>query len=258
MRKDPTVANAPVADQRQLLEVQALDTKLGQLKHQHGTLPERGTVDEISGQIKDLSGALIASRTAASDLTRELTKAESDVEQVTTRLQRNQARLDSGGASAKEAQALVAENESLTRRFGALEEAQLEVMERLEAHKDTLDKVEEANSGMEAALEEASAKLRAAIEAINEQARATIEERKKAAEGLDEGLLALYDKLRAQLGGVGAAALVGGRCGGCRLTINPQELDAIKAAPEDKIVRCDECGRILVRVPEPVSPLAAE
>jgi len=50
---------------------------------------------------------------------------------------------------------------------------------------------------------------------------------------------------------VGAAALRGRRCEGCRLELNPLDLDAIRAKGEDQVVRCEECGRILVRLPEP-------
>ncbi|WP_435300286.1 zinc ribbon domain-containing protein [Timonella sp. A28] len=250
--------NAPVADQLRLLDVQALDTKLAQLKHQHAHAPQRARVDEVTEQINDLSSALIASRTAASDLTRELKKAEDDVEQVATRLQRDQTRLDTGNVGVKDAQALVAEVASLTKRKADLEEIQLDVMERLDAHNDALAKVEEANNSMQSALDDANAQLRDALEQINQQARDIAAQRTQAAQGLDSGLLALYDKLRNQLGGVGAAALVGNRCGGCRLELNPTDLADIRSASAEKIVRCEECSRILVRVPEPVSALAAE
>jgi len=61
------------------------------------------------------------------------------------------------------------------------------------------------------------------------------------------GLLDLYDKLRVQHGGVGAAALRQGRCQGCNLTLYTVDLNAIRAAPADEVLRCEECRRILVR-----------
>ena len=62
--------------------------------------------------------------------------------------------------------------------------------------------------------------------------------------------MALYDKLRVQLGGVGAAALQQRRCSGCQLELTPADRSRILAAPPDEVVRCEECRRILVRVPE--------
>jgi predicted nucleic acid-binding Zn-ribbon protein len=65
-----------------------------------------------------------------------------------------------------------------------------------------------------------------------------------------DDLLALYDKLRAQKGGVGAAELRQRRCTGCQLNIDNAELAVISAAPDDQVIRCEECQRILVRTPE--------
>lgn len=250
------MADAPVADQLQLLDVQGLDTKLAQLKHQRKNVPSLARVDAVEGQIKDLYSALIASRTAASDLTRELTKAEQDVEQVVSRAQRNQARLDSGSINAKEAQALMAEIESLSNRQEKLEEIQLGFMERLEAHKDTLEKLEIANSGMEEDLASAQVSLAAEFKVIDDEGKLVLAERQKMADSLDSGLITLYERIRSTQGGLGTAAFRGNKCEGCRLVINPIELDQIKTAPPERIVRCEECSRILVRVPETKSPLA--
>ncbi len=49
---------------------------------------------------------------------------------------------------------------------------------------------------------------------------------------------------------MGAALLRARQCGGCRLTLDAQELARIKAAPADDVIRCEECQRILVRTPE--------
>lgn len=250
------MANAPVADQLQLLDVQGLDTKLAQLKHQRKNVPSLARVTAVEAQIKDLYGALISSRTAASDLTRELTKAEQDVEQVVTRTQRNQARLDSGSVNAKEAQALMGEIESLSNRQEKLEEIQLDFMERLDSHKDTLEKLEVANSGMEEDLASAKESLTAELKVIDDEGKLVLAERRQLADSLDSGLITLYERIRTTQGGLGAAAFRGNKCEGCRLEINPIELEQIKTAPAERIVRCEECSRILVRVPEAKSPLA--
>src|SRR5262249_28049941 len=63
-------------------------------------------------------------------------------------------------------------------------------------------------------------------------------------------LLALYDKIRASSGGVGAAMLRQRRCEGCHLELAGSELNTVRAAASDAIVRCDNCRRILVRTAE--------
>ncbi|MGN6610349.1 MAG: zinc ribbon domain-containing protein, partial [Angustibacter sp.] len=59
-----------------------------------------------------------------------------------------------------------------------------------------------------------------------------------------------YERIRASSGGLGAAALRQRRCGGCQLELNNVDMNRIKAAPADEVLRCEECGRILVRTGE--------
>ncbi|GIG19838.1 hypothetical protein Cch01nite_05620 [Cellulomonas chitinilytica] len=245
------MATAPAADQRRLLDVQALDTRLDQLAHKRRSLPELARLLELDAQVADLYTALVTSRTAADDLRRELTKAEADVEQVRVRAARDQARLDSGQGSPKDLQALQSELVALGRRQGDLEEVELEVMERLEAHEGALAGVTTAHQALVEQKTVVETDRDVAFREIDAEADKVRGERATAAQGLDAGLVALYEKLRGQLGGVGAAALRGRRCEGCRLELNPLDLDAIRGKAEDQVVRCEECGRILVRLPEP-------
>ncbi len=242
--------NAPAADQRRLLDVQALDTRLDQLAHQRRTLPELARLAELDTQLADLHTSLVTSQTAVADLRRELAKAEADVQQVRDRAARNQSRLDSGQGTAKDLQALQHELESLARRQSDLEEVELEVMERLEAHENALAEVQSAHTQLAAGKAEVEVQRDAALAQIDAEVAQVQAERATAAAGLDAALVTLYDRLRAQLGGSGAAALRGRRCEGCHLELNPLDLDGIKAKPQDAVVRCEECGRILVRLPE--------
>jgi predicted nucleic acid-binding Zn-ribbon protein len=231
------VATAPAPDQLRLLDVQALDTRLQQLAHRRSASPSIAKVTEVEGRLADVHTSLVRSRTAAQDLRREVAKAELDVEQVRTRAARDQQRLDSGAVGAKDAQALVAELASLARRQGALEEVELDVMERLEAHEAALAELESAHGQLVAEKESAESDRDTELGEID-----------KTADGIDAGLLALYDRVRAQAGGLGAAALRGRRCEGCRLELNQGDLRTIATKGPDEIVRCEECGRILVRV----------
>ena len=132
-------------------------------------------------------------------------------------------------------------------RQAELEEVELGVMERLEAHTAALDELETANAEVERQQVAAEADRDAAFAALDDEATQVRAERAAAANGLDAGLVTLYEKLRGQLSGRGAAALVGRQCQGCRMELNPVDLDAIRAAPPEQVVRCEECGRILVR-----------
>jgi len=244
------VTTAPAADQQRLLDVQALDTRLDQLAHRRRTLPELARLTELDAQLADVSSALVTSRTAAQDLRRELVKAEGDVEQVRQRAARNTERLNAGQGSAKDLQGMQHELESLARRQADLEEVELEVMERLEAHESALAEVTKAYEQLTAEVDKVAAARDAAYAELDAEVAVVTAAREGAVRGIDEGLIALYTRLRGQLGGVGAAALRGSRCEGCRLDLNPADLDQIRSASPDTVVRCEECGRILVRLPQ--------
>lgn len=241
------MTTAAHADQVRLLDVQTLDTRTDQLAHQRRTLPELATVAALESRRADLHTSLTTSRTAAADLARDLAKAEADVDQVRARTLRDQARLDSGTASLKDVQALTAEIEHLAGRQAVLEDAQLAVMERLEMRQSELDAAQEAFDAVETELASARVAAEAAVAALDAQATDVAQQRATAVDGLDAGLVVLYEKLRTQRGGLGAGRLVGNRCEGCHMELNALDLDAIRAAPLDQVVRCEECGRILVR-----------
>jgi predicted nucleic acid-binding Zn-ribbon protein len=245
------VTTAPPEDQRRLLDVQALDTRTAQLAHARRSHPVLARLAELDSRLADLDTSLVASRTAVKDLRRELAKAEGDVQQVRTRADRDQARLNSGQGSAKDLQAIQHELVALGRRQGELEEIELEVMERLEAHESALGELESAADVVRGQRREAEAERDAAFATIDAEAGEVAGQRARLAEGLDAGLVTLYDRLRGQLGGLGAAALRGRRCEGCRLELNPTDVEAIRKAAPEQVARCEECGRILVRLPEP-------
>ncbi|MGH3094872.1 MAG: zinc ribbon domain-containing protein [Streptosporangiales bacterium] len=236
-------------DQRRLLDLQALDSTLDRLAHRRRTLPEIARADELGQRFTGLRDAIITAETDRSDLQREQRKAEGDVEQVRTRSTRDRERLDSGAvASPKELESLQSEIASLQRRQSELEDAELEVMERLEQAETRIAELTTGHDSVAGELASVEAERDKGFAEIDAETEHTAGERSQTAATIPDDLLQLYEKLRRQHGGVGAAPLVHGRCEGCHLTLNPGDLGRVRAAAEDEVVRCEECRRILVRV----------
>ncbi len=244
------MSTAPAADQQRLLDVQSLDTRLSQLTHRRRTLPEHAELAGLSTRHDALRDRLVAARTVTQDLQREVAKAEADVQLVRSRADRDRSRLEAGQGSAKDLQALQHELVSLGRRQSDLEDVELEVMERLEAAQGEATTLAAELEEVVAARDAVTARRDAAVAGLDEEASGVRAERERAAAGLDASLAALYDKVREQQGGLGAAPLRQGRCEGCRLQLTPVDLGRIRTAPEDEVLRCEECRRILVRVPD--------
>jgi len=121
------------------------------------------------------------------------------------------------------------------------------VMERLESAQSTLTQAAAEREQLATELTSVSAARDTALGELGEQSAKASDRRVEVATAIPAELLDLYDKLRAQHGGVGAAALRHRRCQGCNLTLNTVDLNAIRAAAEDEVLRCEECRRILVR-----------
>ena len=238
---------APAADQRRLLDVQDADTSIAQARHRRDNLPVLAQLAELAGRAEDLEQARGTAAIEASDIQREVTKAEDDVRAVRTRAERDTARLHSGEGTPKELQALQAELELLAKRQSDLEDIEIEAMERLEDAQTRAAAAEQQATAIRGQVVELEAQRDAEWAIIDRELAELAEAREAAAAGLDASLLALYERLRASGGGVGAARLLRGQCQGCHMTLNPVDLHRITAAAPDEIVRCEECGRILVR-----------
>ena len=238
---------APVADQLRLLTVQDLDTKLAQTRHRLANLPARQELDAVTAEAASLEETRVEAATAVTDLRREVTKAEDDVVTVRARADRDNKRMLSAGLAPKELQALQSELEVLAKRQADLEDIELDAMQRLEDAEAEAARVAVQIDAVAATLAEVKARLHHEAADIDAEIVSLTAGRANTVAGLDEGLLALYEKLRAAQGGTGAAALKHGACQGCNMSLNPADLAHIEATPADDIVRCEECGRILVR-----------
>jgi predicted nucleic acid-binding Zn-ribbon protein len=239
VKADPTA-------QRRLLDLAALDAELARAQHRRRTLPEQTAVEEAEATVRTHRDATVRARTSVGDLGREVAKLEQEVTQVRTREERDRSLMDSGSVSARQMTDLGHELDTLARRRGVLEDSQLEAMERLDAAETDLAHEQQALEAAETVLGDAVERRDGALGDLDvlEQRRGA--ERTRLAAELPADLVGLYDQLRARTG-TGAGELVGARCGACRLEMDRSELRNVAAAAPDDVVRCEQCGAIVVR-----------
>ncbi|GAA2741210.1 zinc ribbon domain-containing protein [Kitasatospora cinereorecta] len=243
--------NAAPADQIRLLDLQAFDSRLDQLAHKRRTLPEHAEIEKVGADHTALKDLVVAAQAQLGDTTRELTKAEQDVDQVRTRAARNQQRMDSGAVtSPKDLENLQHENASLAKRQSDLEDVVLEVMERLESSQTRVTELTARLEHSSVVLTEAEGRRDAKFAELDTEVDKVKRDREAVAAVIPADLMKVYLRLREQQGGVGAARLYQRRCEGCRTEFSITEFNAIKAEPTDKVLRCENCGRILVRTGE--------
>jgi predicted nucleic acid-binding Zn-ribbon protein len=236
--------------QRRLLDLQAIDIALTQLAHKRKVLPEHKQLEELARELSKMEDDRVRAQVTVDDLDRDITRYERDIEQVRTRKDKDQQRLDAGTGPARELEALQHELETLNRRQGELEDAELELMEQREAAQSAVDEVVGRLTTTRETRERAEQTRDEALTALAKDEEFRQSGRKPLAADLPADLIALYDRIRESSGGIGAALLRSGRCEGCRLELAGQEKATVRASAPDEVVRCENCRRILVRTAE--------
>ena len=238
---------AEVVHQRSLLELAELDAKLSRIEHRTKTLPEHQQVEAAQSAHREANDRLAAVQIALEDLDAQVAKFESEIDAVRQREDRDRSLLAAGTVDARQLTELQHELETLQRRQSSLEDSLLEVMERRE-------ELQSQQAGELAQIDELQNKLTDAQRAcddarheIDQLRHQCVSRRDELVAELDAELVALYERQRAH-GGPGAGLLQGRRCGACRIEIDQGERARIAAAAEDDVLRCPECGAILLRV----------
>ncbi len=243
--------NAPPDRQLRLLDLQAADADLARLAHRRRTLPELVVLADLEDRIGRLSDEVAAAGLQDSDLGKDQRRLEADVDLVANRAQRDRQRLETGAVgSPRELESLQSELTSLRRRQDDLEEQVLAVMEAREQLQATIADLSAEAERLAEEREATAQRCSTATEEIDRAVALRTSERAMLAQELPEDLLTLYEKVRADKGGVGAAALLRGRCDGCHLTLSGQDIAMLRSAPPEAVIRCEECRRILVRTAE--------
>jgi predicted nucleic acid-binding Zn-ribbon protein len=233
--------------QLRLLELADLDTELARLDHRRRTLPENAALEQLAERAAKVRDAITIADTNLADLDRDLGRAEKDVDQVRVRIDRDTQRLDAGQVSnARELESLQSEVASLNKRQGDLEEVVLELMERREAAQALHDAAADEAQAASTETDTVTARRDTALAEIGEQAAKAADTRADVVTEIPAALLTLYDKIRAS-SGRGAALLRRGQCEGCRETLSTAELNEVRSAAPDEVLRHEECGRILIR-----------
>ncbi|HEY5857614.1 MAG TPA: C4-type zinc ribbon domain-containing protein [Aldersonia sp.] len=241
--------NADPEVQRKLLDLAAVDTELAQIAHRRKSLPEQQEVERLETERSARKDAAVAVQTAIDDLDRDIGKLEGEVDAVRKREDRDRSMLQSGTVAAKQLSELQHELGTLERRQSVLEDELLEVMERREASEADYQHAGAQLSRIEEELVDAQRHRDEAIADLDVAQNRCDTDRVGLVGRVPAELLAIYDRQRTQHG-TGAALLQARRCGACRIELDRGEIGRIAAAAPETVMRCPECGAILVRTNE--------
>lgn len=231
----------------QLLDVQAVDTTLDQLRHRTANLPERARLVEVEDQLARLRTEVAAVEDDKRALEKEQTRLEDEIASVEDKIASADRQLYSGGSDVKELQALQDEIGSLKRRVSSLEDEELDLLEQMEPLDARLGELAARQAELDADAVAATAAIAEAEAEAEREAAAVAARRQDLVAGIDPTALEEYERVRSRLGGVAVARLEHGSCGACHMKLSAVEHDRILHLPADEPVRCEDCGRFLVR-----------
>ena len=231
-----------------LLALQAADTRADQLAHRRAHLPEQADVDAAGAALSHWEREVALRRSRIDELTAEIEADEARARAIDAHNERLAKQLKTVVA-VREAEALQHEMSTLAAERSALDDAELEALEAQSAIDDELRELAGDEDRLRAALRAAEQARDVAAGEIAAQLDQLGGDRDALREAVEPALLARYDSMRPQFGGVAAAALEQRtRCGGCHLDLTAGELDQVRseAAASAGVVDCPNCGRLLV------------
>jgi uncharacterized protein len=239
--------DAPLDQQRTLLELQTHDSAIDRLNHQRESLPEHARLEQLATSLAAIDQLIAERQGELATVSREQARLEDEVEMVRSKARTEEARAISGKVtSPKELTSIQEEVASLQRRQGALEDDLLERMERRETLEAELAELSSRREGVTAGQAEVAKARDEALAQIDRELEVQRSARRLLEPKVSEQLLKLYEQIRARQGGIGAGALVGNTCQGCRTALSRVELNALRALPPERVKRCEHCRRILV------------
>lgn len=235
-----------------LLDLQQLDHTIARLRRRSEQLPERAELAALDVEREAAKATYMDAQRELDAKRLELERIGSDVALIVQREHRDRELL-AASTSPKEAVAIQSELDTLARRQSELEERQFEAMEIADAAETVFAEAERVLGGIDERRSAINARIAEAEQQIAAEHAQAVEDRAGLAAEVQGDLLALYERLRAQVG-IGAARLRGGVSEASGMSLTPAELAGLKAAAPDEVIFCPGTGAILVRVDEEAVP----
>jgi len=233
--------------QRQLLDLQSLDTQLTRVRTQLNAIRHD---DQLKQLRHDGATAVQHANTMKAQVDEHqfaVQQAEHVVTETTKRRNALQARLDADDVSSRDIQAVTTEIAELTMRIEQLEDDQFAAMQTLEESQQAMEKAQANVAEAEQAVNVRITTLNEQGQQLSKQGKELTAERAAIAKELPADLVTEYEQMRDQNQGIGAMELRPDGLSGAGLPIAPAELAAINNTPANELAYCPDTGAILVR-----------
>jgi len=224
-----------------LIDLQGFDTRLAALEADAARLPKQ--IEAIHASLADAKKALDTVKTKSDATRKDLRTKEKDLEVVTAKRVKSEARLWEVKNNT-EYSAVLSEIEAIKQEKASGEE---EILGLMELQERLAVEGREAEARLKAREEQAQqdeSVVRKKLAAVEAELASLRADRNSRARELPRPLLADYEKILKARSGIAVASVnASAICGGCRMSIRPQAIQELKAAQAPML--CENCGRYL-------------
>lgn len=224
-----------------LFRLQMLDDETDALEKEKATIP--GDMEGVDAKLEEMEKAIQIIKDESLDLTKLRDEKENDLRAIGDQINKFQGQLYQVKTN-REYESLQHEIDALKEKSSQVEDAILELLEKMEKLSATVVEEESKLSEFRREADREKTELSTREEELSDRIAIKYDERKRLVVNLDDSLVARYDRIRERKAGLAVAAVQNGACGGCYRRIPPQEIQELKKM--QRIIACEGCGRIIV------------
>lgn len=234
-----------------LIEIQELDLSADAERKRSLECPERGRVPELEAERVQIERRVVEAKAERAEIEAREEQLGAEVAKLVKELEAAEVERYSGKKKMDRDEAATHDEQQAARRTkqAELEEEEMTLLESIEEVEGRIAEQEDALAANQAEAAQALESIRKVEEDVAAAVERLGDKRSGLVTSIPDGVLETYGRLRAneRNGGRGAAGLADGRCGACRIKLPSLERTRMMAEPEDALIQCPQCRRVLVR-----------
>ena len=232
---------------QRMVALQELDNEIKELKDGLNLIP--GQIEQAHQELEGKKTRLNAIKEEIQGLQKKRNQMELDVKTLNDQLVKTQQKLPAVKTN-QEYTALLKEIDATKDKISAIEDKELELMERLEQKEQEVPEAQKEFEGFQKEFGEYKGRKETEQARFQKELEEAGKRRDAIVTDIDAKLLNQYEKVLKRKGDFAMAQVKGETCQGCYQKIQPQM--ALEVRSNDKVIHvCQFCQRFLYAVPEP-------
>lgn len=234
----------PMTEIESLLKLQELDMKWQALEKALKELPVQKQITKLEESLLLLRERLSNANSELSGTQREQKHEEWAIKDITSTINSISQKIYGGEVTnPREIENMRTRLNTLEANKAQLEDGVIQLMEKAEALETEIERVTSELIQKESELGKLTDERDQETADISAKIMSIMEDRGKLQSVISDPLLRKYEQLLKDRGGCVVVPVKGNLCGGCHVAL-PSSI-VILAKPNNRIVRCESCGRIL-------------